>query len=56
MEKKADFYDRVDSFYQSIIGLNDVAVVSHAGVIAKLMDNFGLKPRVPAFGEVIRLW
>jgi len=54
-EKKADFYDRVDSFYQSIICLNDIAIVSHAGVIARLMDDFGLKNRIINFGEVIEI-
>lgn len=55
-EKKTDFYERVDSFYQSMMSLNDVAIVSHAGVISRLMTNFGLKGRVLDFGEVVKLW
>lgn len=54
-EKKVDFYDRVDSFYQSIINLDNIAVVSHAGVIMRLMDNLRLRKYVPKFGEVIKI-
>jgi len=49
------FYQRVDSFFQSILSVTNIAVVTHAGVIMKLMDNFGLKKYVPNYGEVIKI-
>jgi len=54
-ESRADFYRRVDSFYQSILSVDNIAIVSHAGVIMKLMENFGLKKYVPKNGEVIKI-
>ncbi len=52
-ESKADFYCRIDSFYQSISSVDNIAIVSHAGVIMRLMKNYGFGKYLPKNGEVI---